>query len=294
MSVRIPAALLAAAFASAGPALAQDAPQTGAESNIVVTGAPDREEEIRDFVGALTRTPRSQLSRFDGQICPAVFGLSGPLREGVLNRMRRVTRAVGLRVAPARCTPNLLLMVTRDKRALIETLARRYPAFFGEDRASRPSRILSEPGPAAAWHAEAQVNADGRALDMEGGFYVNRTTRQATRAQAAARPTFVAAAVVVEREALIGLSTTQLADYALMRALARTDPHALPASSPPTILKVLEAPAESEVPTTLTRWDLGFLRGLYASQANLHAGAQRGEIRRSVGAELQRPDGDRD
>ena len=119
---------------------------------------------------------------------------------------------------------------------------------------------------------------------------VNRTTRPQTRLNAAARPIFTAAAVVVERDALTGLSTTQLADYALMRALARADPHRLTASSPATILRVLEAPMGSELPVTLTRWDLGFLRGLYASRDNLYATAQRGEIRRGVAAELDGPE----
>jgi hypothetical protein len=76
-----------------------------------------------------------------------------------------------------------------------------------------------------------------------------------------------------------------------MRALARTDPGRLPASAPPTILRVLDAAAESEVPLSLTRWDLGFLRGLYASRANLNATAQRGEIVRAVDAEVRRLDG---
>ena len=288
MRAFIPAVLLGAC-AFAGPALAQDGPPTGPD--VVVTGAPEREQEIRDFVGALTQAPMNgQLGRFEDAICPAVFGLSGPLREAVLRRMRRVSATVGLRVASGRCTPNLLVMVTRDKRALIETLARRYPAFFGDEAESSPSRIASEPGPAAAWHARAFLSADGQSLAVQGGFSVNLTTRRASRITAPGRPMLTAAAVVVERDALPGLSTTQLADYALMRALGRTDPHRLPAASPATILKVLEASAGSAVPTTMTRWDLGFLRGLYRSRSNLYAPAQRGEIGRSVAAELQRPD----
>lgn len=291
MAAFILRAVSAAILAAAGPALAQDPPQTGTEADVVVTGAREREQEIRDFVGALTPAPMTgQLARFENAICPAVFGLSGPLRTAVVNRMRRVSAAVGLRVARGTCRPNLLLMVTRDKRALISTLAQRYPHFFGDEPADRPSRIAQEPGPAAAWHARFVVNADGQLLPMQGGFHVNRTTRRASRIAAPTRPVFVAAAVVVERDALPGLSTTQLADYVLMRALARTDPQQLAASGPPTILGVLGAPMGSEVPVTLTRWDIGFLRGLYGSRANLRAPAQRGEIRRRLEVELRRGD----
>lgn len=295
MSAFIPAALLAA-LALAGPAVAQESSPPASESNVVVVGTLDREQDIRDFVGALTPGPANgQLSRFEDAICPGVFGLSGAHREAVVTRMRRVTAAAGLRLAPeGRCVPNVLLMVTRDKRAFIDALARRYPAFFGDRPDEAPRRIAAQPGPASAWHARTMLNADGRPLPMQGGFAVNRTTRSDSRTGASARLAFVAAAVVVESAALTGLSTTQLADYALMRALAQTDPNRLTASTAPTILTVLEAPADSEVPATLTRWDLGFLGGLYAGRSNLYAGAQRGEISRSVETELQRGDGTAD
>ena len=45
----------------------------------------------------------------------------------------------------------------------------------------------------------------------------------------------------------------------------------------------------SEVPITITRWDLGFLRGLYGGQANLRAPQQRGDIQRRVASELAMP-----
>ena len=48
----------------------------------------------------------------------------------------------------------------------------------------------------------------------------------------------------------------------------------------------LDTPMGSAVPLTLTRWDLGFLRGLYAAPANLTAASDRSAIRRTVEAEL--------
>jgi hypothetical protein len=177
-------------------------------------------------------------------------------------------------------------MVTRDKQALIEALAGRYPHFFDEQENSA-RRVARQPGPASAWHAEIMVNAGGQALPMRGGFYVNQTGLVGGRIKVPARSVFIAAAVVVERRALEGLSAIQLADYALMRALARTEPDRLTAASPPSILSVLEAPMGSEIPLTLTRWDLGFLRGLNAAAPNLRTPQQRSEIRRRVAAELE-------
>ena len=53
-----------------------------------------------------------------------------------------------------------------------------------------------------------------------------------------------------------------------------------------TILKVLEAPMGSEVPLTMTAWDLSFLKGLYAATNNLYAASQRSEIRRQIEGDL--------
>lgn len=290
MSALMLRAVLAFAVACTAPAFAQEPPETGSNSNVVVTGEREREreQEISDFVAALAPAPiDGQLARFEDDICPAAFGLAGPLRAQVVDRMRRVSEAVGLRLAREGCRPNVLLMITRDKRAFIQALAARYPQYFGEDRENNARGVARQPGPASAWHAEVSVDADGRGLPRQGGFAVNRTTRGQSRIAHSARPVFAAAAVVIERDALTGLSTTQLADYALMRALARTDPGRLPAASPATILTVLEAPMGSELPVTLTRWDLGFLRGLYAGRANLNATAQRGEIREGVREALE-------
>ncbi|HST37212.1 MAG TPA: hypothetical protein VLK25_11355 [Allosphingosinicella sp.] len=291
MSALLRAAALLAVLVAAPAALAQDGAQANPESNVIVTGERDREQAVRDFVGALTAGPMNgQLSRFEEAICPAAFGLSAPMRAAVEARMRVVATAAGLEVGGARCTPNVLLMVTRDKQALIRAIARRSPQYFGEERENRAARIAAQPGAASAWHAEERRNADGRALPMQGGFAVNQTSGSASRLAASGRRAFIAAAVVVESEALVGLSPTQLADYALMRALARTDPGRLDAAGPPTILTALDAPPGSEVPLSMTRWDLGFLRGLYAAQDNLYATAHRGQIARSLETELQQPD----
>jgi hypothetical protein len=290
MSAFLSAALLGASLAAANPVAAP--PPAESDQDVIVTGTLQRDQEIRSFVGALTsQTPMTgQLSRFEEEICPGVYGLSAPVRATVEARMRQVAAYAGIRVAPAGCRPNVLLMVTRDKRAFLQRLASRYPQYFDEE-ANSPRQVIAQPGPVSAWHAAIQLGPDGQPLSVQGGFGVNRSMRSSSHITSSSRPVFTAAAVVIESNALAGLSTTQLADYVLMRGLASTDPHRLPANSPPSILTAIEAPMGSEVPITITRWDLGFLRGLYASQANLRAPQQRGEIQRNVAGELERPEG---
>jgi hypothetical protein len=290
-------ALLLVASATAAPAA--DRPRPSRPDEIVVTGNRNTEREVRDFVNALAPgSPFAQLSRFEWEVCPAAVGVSPTQKQALARRIRQVAGPAGIKLAAADCSPNVLLVVASDKKAFIEALAKRHPDYIGKMPPGQFRRLVGRPGPAAAWQVDGPLlNADGQPIgvarltgpgtDNDGTVYFNDTTRSTTRMSAGARPHFTAAVVVVEAKALEGLTTTQLADYAAMRAFARTDPARLKPGGLPTILKILDAPMGSEVPVTLTPRDLGFLRGLYASKENLFAGAQRGEIRKAIDEEMR-------
>jgi hypothetical protein len=282
------AAILCAAAAVAAPS--EQKPEKESNEEIVVTGTRDMEGQVRDFVGALTVTPNGGLlSRFEAAICPAAVGVSPSEKEALAARIRKIAKAADLAVGKAGCTPNVLLVVTPDKAGFIDALYKKHPDYFGEMSLKDIRKLAAAPGPAAVWHVDGPpIDASGAEMAAgDDGTYVNRTTRSGSRLTAAARPQFGAAAVVVESKALDGLTTTQLADYAAMRAFARTDPSKLPGTAP-TILKVLDTPMGEEVPITLTAWDLAFLRSLYSAPANLSAAAQRTGIRRGVTEQLEK------
>ena len=243
------------------PAAAQEAP-SGADQEIVVTGEA-LERRVRDFVGALTQAPpRGQLSRFEWEACPIAIGLAEPQKAAVVGRMRQVADAARIPLGGRGCRPNVLVAVARDKRAFIEALSRTVPRVFADMSRRERRRILNEPH-ASAWQGQGPpLDADGRALEQvrlvdpntgaitSDPVYMNRTIRPGSRITAPSRGHFSLAVVVVEAGALDGLTTTQLADYAAMRAFAKTDPAKLPPSPPPTILTVLDVPMGGAVPIT--------------------------------------------
>lgn len=283
------AMLLPAPLAAQSPA---PAPTAGQE--VVVTGARDPAKEVEAFVDALAAVPggpRAQLSRFETRAaCPTALGVMPAQRTAIVERMRRVAAAAGAPVAQAHCSPNIVLAVVAEKRAFIELLARRYPDFLGELSTREVRSLGQSPGPAAAWQiAGPPLNADGVEIanPETGDVAVNQTGRAGSRITAAARPHVAAAMVVVERGALTGLTVTQLADYAAMRALGHADPAALAGSAAPTILTVLDAAAGSEVPVTLTAWDMGFLKALYAAPSNIYAAGQRTQMRHDMERSLR-------
>jgi hypothetical protein len=276
-------------FGAAASAPAQER----SDSQVVVTGRRDLDQEVSDFVAALTpRSKSGQLSRFEDEVCPGALGFDPDVRAAIVERMRRVASAAGVRIGAKSCLPNALLLATRDKKALIETLASRYPAFLVGLSTSEVRRLAESPGPAAAWQILGQPrSADGIELPIDDSgsgraVSINRTSRQPSRITHGGRRATAGAVVVIEHAGMDGLSVAQVADYATMRTLLRADPVKLATSKAPSILHAVEAPMGSEVPLSLTRWDMGVLRAQYRTRPDLHATAQRSAIRRDLGETL--------
>ena len=281
---------MAAALTSLTPASAQDRADAQ-PSEIVVTGARDRDEQIADFVAALTPgRVGGQLSRFEEPVCPAAIGLSPNHNKKVAARMRRVAGAAGVPVGQEGCSPNVFVVVAQDRDAMIRAIRKQWRDPLG-DRV----RIPDQPGPAVALHLEGLLDANGIQAgvkqddgDGRSGYYVVESSHGGSRLTPASRPHFIVSALVVEPDVIAGLTTMQLADYAVMRLLARTDPSRLEGSTAPTILTILEAPIGSLVPASLTDWDLGFLRAFYGSAENRYANQQRTEMQRLLRNDLDK------
>jgi hypothetical protein len=282
---------LSAALAAVQAAPAPAAPQSSNEP-IVVTGERNQEKAVKDFVHALTPTLwNGQISRFEHSVCPAVVGLAPHQRDVVEQRMRVIAKAAGIVVDGPKCGPNVVLIVTADKKTFLEQLQKHHGEYFGDMPTRKIHAMERDPSPAAAWQLRGPpISGDGRDLeyDTQMGAYVNRTIESPSRLTESARPQFDAAVVVVEVKALAGLTTTQLADYAAIRALTGADPAKLANAGAPTILHVLEVPMGGETPITMTKWDLAFLKGFYDVRRNLHPNAQRSAISDSMTETMQK------
>ena len=150
--------------------------------------------------------------------------------------------------------------------------------------------------PAAAWQiAGPPVSADGRELywDPQFNTWRNSTIEGSSRIHVAVHPQFDAAMVVVEKRALAGLTTTQLADYAVIRALTGADPAKLGNSGASTILHVLQVPVGGEAPVTMTQWDYAFLKGFYEARRILSTSRQRSAIGETIEKQVGQPPHDK-
>lgn len=285
--------ILAFALAGAASTTAQESSPVQRPSDIIVIGEADREQrerQLRAFVRDLADTPGTEpIARFDREaVCPAAVGLTAAQDAAVTARMRQVAAAANIRLAVPDCRPNALVIFAPDKQELVLALLREHPAYFAGDD-DRPVDLAKRPGPVVVWHVQDVVDRNGIPLSRNNqrGYRILDVTDSPSRISPTTRPVIVAAVVVIEHRALGGLDTRQIGDYAAMRAFTRADPARLKRPEIPTILRILDAPMGSEIPLSLTRWDLAYLRGYNAARPDRFAPQQRAEIGKRMARDLE-------
>ena len=264
---------------SAEPAVAQA---------IVIQGIRDRRKPADDFLKKMMPTSfDAQLGRFEEPVCPGTVGLPENLKSEVIARVRRVAAAASVPAARLSCIPNLLIIVVDDKKALIEGMQRKKEAYLYGIDASRRKRLASATGPVAAWQISDVIGPDGEPLRVDGdGFPRLFTTVPPSRLRSGTRTRILGAIVVVEQRGLVNVSTRQLADFALIRALAPIQPKD---SQPPTssVLSLFNPEVRPEdAPQSLTWWDFALLKALASTRSDALADIQRHEIRDHIVEEM--------
>jgi hypothetical protein len=293
--------LFASLALCAAPAVAAQVPPPDS-SSIIVQGMRDRAKRLRDFVKDLTPSTLTynQLARWEVPICPAAFGLAPSQRVFVVDRMRTLAKAANIPLAKPGCDPNVIIIVTSNKSALLTALEKTHPSYFPGDWSDRRIHELErDPYPVAAWQFEGVLSTDGLRIadttasddtvDPAGMVAATTVTvAPASRLRPPGRHDVLTSVLVVQSSALAGITTTQFADYAAMRTFVNTDPAKVRASPSETILKVMDVPMGTAVPLSLTSWDLSFLKAYYASGTESYANVQRTEIAERMKRELGR------
>ncbi len=290
VSIVMLAALLAVAPNASN--LAGDAAPS--DDDIVVEGVREQQERVRKFIKALDDVPNfGQIGKFHAPVCPQVMGLPDAQNQMVAERMKKVANAAGIRTAESKCAPNVLLIASVDKGSTIEALYQSFPAYFRGLEGRDVRALAASKEPSVAWQIKGLLSADGTVLKKTplGGYYINEGTNSGSRVRSGTMPQFVASMVVVERSALTGLNVTQVADFAAMRAFADTDPHRAAEAGAPTILTILDQANDQMVPVTLTQWDLGYLKSLYATSNAYYASYQRGDMAHVLEKEVAKSSG---
>jgi hypothetical protein len=259
--------LILLSLAAAPIAQAQETPAKPAQDgSITVTGkAPKPIKKAQRYIRQVLDTNDGQLARFVDPVCPQVIGLPERFRGPLEERFRIVAGAASVRLAKAKCEPNLMIVFADNSDALIATLRKRRNAVFTnlDDGALRDA---FQAGPIHAWRLvvtrdEAGNIATGN-TDMDEPPVFEGDTQAIT----------INAVVVMDRKAAQGKSVRQIADYVVMRTLVGAKPPAKGSIAAPSILSLFD-PAVAPPPPEITDMDLGLLAGLYRLRNPYEQGA---------------------
>ena len=250
------ASLAALASAGAASAAAQD----------IVVQAPQQLDppKARRFVGQVSRAVDGQLVRLREPVCPAVIGLKDESARAIERRIGELARSVGAKVAAdADCQHNLVVMFPANANAFMAEARARRPAWFEGLGRAEVERIAGT-GAVRSWALTSLRNDDGQDPPATGFRFGGRSmiVRDASILRRSTLRQVEMSFLLIERIEAEGLTVNQLAAYALMRGLTRTD---VPLESPaPTILTLFD-PTVAQEETDLTAADRAFLTALYES-----------------------------
>ena len=267
--------LVAIHAASPAAAQAEPAPDPGETDNtIVVTGEtePPTRREVFDQALELSRVDPGQmyeeaLARVTAPLCPEVVGLDKGLADEMVERIRDNAARLKFSLASGRCAPNLLVAFVDDGHELLADLADAHPQMFDLVAESERGEMLVDAAPVRVWNVVETKWADGATLAYRHGKQIVPSMRgRVNRMLLPTRKDIDFALVAYDREAVVGMTIVQLADYATMRGLSHTRP-AIGHEPMPTILALFDdediVDPVDRGPGELTSFDLGYLRSVY-------------------------------
>lgn len=220
------------------------------------------QHRISDFVAAITLPPSDEsLARWGSPICVKVSGMTRSRARYLVRRLSLIARQAHMAVDRPRCEPSFLVFETRHPQAFLQKLWDRNPTVFNEDRGIPPiQRFIEQDRPVRIWYNVYSSSAAGSRLRWETVRVIGSVV------------------VAIDPARIRGVSRRQLADYVAMVGFAQirddADPH-----DAPTILRLFTSRPRAR-PRRLSRWDRGFLKALYDTDAS--SVAQVGEINRRM------------
>lgn len=223
------------------------------------------QRQIRQIVTAVD----GQLARFADPVCPIVIGLSPESNVAVVQRVRLIATEIGAKVGDDKCEPNIVVIIAADADVFTAALRKRFPKMFAYLRPGELRRAKKE-GPVHAWNTVEVRNEDGiRADGGEDGDPPSLEVRTASNIVRATQQVTTSSIVVIDDQAALGKSLTQIADYVAMRTLAGARPPRQ-AGMADTILSLFDKDG-APPPPMLSALDESFIRELYTGDNNVTA-----------------------
>jgi hypothetical protein len=269
---------LACALLLAAPALAQqeqaDAPANG---DIVVTGTVEQptSSEVTAQARAITAPTglrHEPLPRFEGRLCPGVFGLKGDFAGLMIDRLRYNAERLDLWLTEddGTCRPNFIVAFVDDGQAALEQIEHNSGWLFQSLSNTERRELLAEDGPVRVWTTVQTRTRDGMPVQRRENLTdppVVATWMAHSKIYLAIREDITQVIVLFDKRDVKGKTLVQLADYATMRGLARTRPVDGNGQAMDTILALFDPDASPA--DEMTAFDRAYLAAVYDNIPNI-------------------------
>ncbi len=262
-------ALLASRASADGPAAGKpaDLPTVTVQAS---RDAKRLKQQIGKFVSSITKSSRVEsLARWQVPVCPLVAGVTRNQGEYFLERLSQVARDAGAPLAPEKCAPNFLVMITAQPDELLQLWQDRTPHLFSRDRgAGAVRRFLRSDLAVRVWY-----NANNACAGKETTFSIQsnvlssscRSSGLASRLTRPAVRVIGSVIVVIDAERVKSFKIRQVIDYVAMLGFSEIREHLEPVDAP-SVLNLF-ADSMAEKPTGMSSWDRAFLKSLYRVDA---------------------------
>ncbi|WP_138104563.1 hypothetical protein [Parasphingorhabdus sp.] len=287
------------------PSLATLTDPAIAEDDIVVIGRETTKAAIAEFIKTTIATPKGgrhdgQYARFARPICPKVVGLSPANVEQVEKRMRGVALAADMNVAAEGCDANVFVMVVADGNEAVSMLRKKKSRVFGGLSHPERARIANSGGPAYAWKRIQTGSAETSALQNSDETQklgpvtevpiMNSNVK--SNVKRTVQQSMTHSFLLLEKDALVDMTTVQIADYAAMRSYIDTRDSGNQTIPRYSILSLFDDVGANEAaPLSVSEMDLVLLSSLYNSPSDVSAKIQSSAMLQRFEKELMsRPD----
>ena len=294
--MHIVASLTAATLTIASTPLAA-ASQAG-NPTIVVKATPlDPDQARQRAVEFVKRTGvahgQQQVARWVVPVCIKVIGLTTPQAVMVEDLMLDVAYEAKMPVARPGCKPNVTVTFAPDAGQVVGHIYARKPSQFGELSRAERELLLNGDAPVRWWYATQMVDREGVESNSISAPWVTAgegsvgtvvslptadgvsATQQYNSGSNVRTPTvrsLYGATVVVDAGKVGKTPVDALAAYAAMVAFAEMNAAAPP---PDSILGLFQP---DSVESSLTDWDMAFLKSLYRMPLDRRSRIQRGHL----------------
>jgi hypothetical protein len=254
------------------PALAQSPPPVGvSEPETVYSDAQREKDELlsRKFVQSLLKPSTSlegQFAKWKTPICPHVVGLDASAAYVLEKRIRDIAKQIGAPVDRRDpCKPNIVIYVTQQPKELLNVLSSARKELF----AASPLRELRDLRyPVQAWYFGYVVDWYGnRTMDIDCWLFPfdcgTPTPISDTHLRSSLKSEMAAATILVDFDAVQGVTLGSLGDYLALMTLAQTPATGRCQPAPSMANLFVKGCAADLHVTALSYADLAMLTALY-------------------------------